>query len=223
MKLTVREAAALLGAEEERVHDWIEGESLPAQRIRGQYRINRTELLEWATEHDVAVAPRAFARDDDPANAPSLADALRAGGIHYRVAGGALPEVLRNIVALLPLDDDADRDLLLHFILAREGLGVAAVGHGIAIPHVRTPIVLSAAGSTAALAFLVDPLPIKSPDDAPVDTLFFLICPTVHAHLAMLAKLAFCLRAPAVRDALRRRADADEIVRIVAETESAER
>jgi len=35
----------------------------------------------------------------------------------------------------------------------------------------------------------------------------------------MLAKLAFCLRAPAFRDALRRRASADEILRIAAETE----
>jgi PTS system nitrogen regulatory IIA component len=222
LKLSVREAAALLGAEEERVHDWIEDDGLPAQRIRGQYRINRTELLEWATEHDIAVAPRAFARDDDPADVPSLADALRAGGIHYRVAGGELSEVLRNIIALLPLDDDADRDLLLHFLLARDALGVAAIGDGIAIPHVRTPIVLSATGSTAALAFLVEPLPIPSPDEKPVDTLFFLICPTVHAHLAMLAKLAFCLRAPAVRDALRRRAGADEILGVVAETERGE-
>ena len=83
----------------------------------------------------------------------------------------------------------------------------------------RTPIVLSSSGSTAALAFLIDPLSIPAPDQQPVDTIFFLICPTVHAHLAMLAKLAFCLRAPAFRDALRRRAPADEILRLAAEAE----
>ena len=62
MKLTIPEAATLLGANEERVRDWIEDDGLPAQRIRGQYRINRTELLEWATEHDIALRPHVFAR-----------------------------------------------------------------------------------------------------------------------------------------------------------------
>jgi nitrogen PTS system EIIA component len=220
LKLTVPEAATLLESSEERVRDWIEDGGLPAQRIRGQYRINRTELLEWATEHDIALAPRVFDRSDDAESASSLADALRAGGIHFRVPGGELESVLRNIIDLLPLDDDADRDTLLHFLIAREALGLAAIGDGIAIPHVRTPIVLSSTGSTAALAFLIDPLAIPAPDDKPIDTLFFLICPTVHAHLAMLAKLAFCLRAPAFREALRLRASADEILRIAAETEA---
>lgn len=219
MKLSVQEAAALLGADEEHVHDWIEEDSLPAQRIRGQYRINRTELLEWATEHDITLAPRLFARSEDPDGVPSLADALRAGGIHFKVPGGELATVLRNIIALLPLEDDADRDTLLHFLIARGALAVAPIGDGIAIPQVRMPIILAASGSTAALAFLIEPLAIPAPDGRPVDTLFFLICPTVHAHLAMLAKLAFCLRAPELRDALRRRAPAEEILRIATETE----
>jgi PTS system nitrogen regulatory IIA component len=162
-----------------------------------------------------------FSRSEEDAESePSRADALRAGGIHFRVPGRDLESVLRNILELLPLDDDIDRDTLLHILMARDGLGVAAIGDGIAIPHVRTPIVLSSSGSTAALAFLVDPLNIPAPDEHPVDTLFFLICPTVHAHLAMLARLAFCLRAPQLRDALRRRASAEEIVRAAAEAEA---
>ena len=219
MKLTVQEAAALLGSNSERVQDWIEEDGLPAQRIRGQYRINRSELMEWATAHDITLAPRVFARAEDPKDVPSLAEALRAGGVYFEVAGGELEGVLRNIIGLLPLDDDVDRDTLLHFLIAREDLGVVAIGDGIAIPHVRTPIILSETGSTAALAFLIDPLTIAAPDGRPIDTIFFLICPTVHAHLAMLAKLAFCLRAPVFRETLRRRAPAAEILRIAAETE----
>ena len=219
MKLSVQEAARVLGAVEERVYDWIEEGGLPAQRIRGQYRINRTELLEWATEHQIAVSPRAFAGTDDPVDVPTLSNALRAGGIHYRVSGGELQTVVRSIIALLPLEDDVDREMLLQVLIARDALGVAAIGDGIAIPHVRTPIVLSSSGSTAALAFLIDPLSLPFPDEKPIDTIFFLVCPNVHSHLAMLAKLAYCLRAPAFRTALRNRATADEILRIAAETE----
>lgn len=114
MKLTVPEAATLLGANQERVYDWIEDDGLPAQRIRGQYRINRAELLEWATEHDITLRPGVFARSEDPESAPSLADALRAGGIHFGIPGGPMENVLRAIIDLLPLDDDVDRDTLFH-------------------------------------------------------------------------------------------------------------
>ena len=96
---------------------------------------------------------------------------------------------------------------------------MVAIGDGIAIPNVRTPIILASSESIAAVAFFIQPLQLSAPDEQPVDTLFFLICPTVHAHLAMLAKLAFCLRVPTFRETLRRRAPAAEILRIAAEVE----
>ena len=127
MKLTVSEAASLLGSAEERVYDWIEEAELPAQRIRGQYRINRTDLLEWATEHNIGVSPRAFRQDR---GTPSLAEALRAGGVHHRIEGSDLETILRNIVALLPLADSDDREMLLQILLARHTLGVTPVADG---------------------------------------------------------------------------------------------
>jgi PTS system nitrogen regulatory IIA component len=216
MRLTVEEAAALLAADPERVYDWIEEGGLPAQRIRGQYRINRTEMLEWATERGIAVAPQAFAPAEEE-QGPSLADALRSGRVHYGVPGGDRATVTRSLIALLPLEDEADRDTVLQFLAARDALGVTAVGGGIAIPHVRMPIVLSPSGFTALLAFLDGPVDLPSPDGTPIDTLFFLVSPTVHAHLALLASLAFCLKKPAFREVLRRRAPAEEIIRAAEE------
>jgi PTS system nitrogen regulatory IIA component len=216
VKLTVSEAASLLGSPEERVYDWIEEKELPAQKIRGQFRINRSDLLEWATEHDITVAPRAFRQER---GTPSLADALRAGGVHHRIEGSDLETILRNIVAVLPLADDADREMLLHILLARHSLGVTPVGEGIAIPHVRTPIILAPVDAVLALSFLTTPLDLQAPDKQPIDTFFLLICPTIHVHLAMLAKLAFGLKDQAFRAAVRRRGPAEEIVQIAAALE----
>ncbi len=42
----------------------------------------------------------------------------------------------------LPLPEAIDRDLLLRLFLAREALASTAVGDGIALSHVRNPIVL---------------------------------------------------------------------------------
>lgn len=215
MKLTIGEAATLLGAGDERVHAWIESAELPAQKIRGEYRINRTDLLEWATEHDIGVAPRAFRER----GTPSLAAALRAGGVHAGVPGSDLPTVLRHIVSRLPLADDSDRDTLLHILLGRGALGLTAVGDGIAIPQVRTPIVLAPSIAVLALWFLTAPIELNAPDGRPVDTFFLLISPTVHVHLSMLAELTFALKNDEFRGAVRSRRSEDDIVRIAAALE----
>lgn len=217
MKLTISEAAALLGSDEDRVYEWIEESALPAQKIRGQYRINRTDLLEWATEHDIGVSPRAFSR----AGGPTLAEALRAGGVHHRIEGSDVPTVLRNIVALLPLEVPGDREMLLEILLARDALGVTPVGDGIAIPHVKAPIILAPTDAVLALSFLTTPLDLRAPDGDLIDTFFLLICPTIHVHLAMLAKLAWGLKDETFRAAVRRQAPAEEIIRIATALEGA--
>jgi len=206
MKLTATEAASLLGVSDKKVYAWIEELALPAQRIQGQYRINRAELLEWATENGIAVSPRAFRQERE---APSLAEAIRAGGVHDAVPSPDLETALRNIVAQLPVSDDADREMLLEVLLAHDSSGVAPVGDGIAIPHVRTPIILAAAGAVASLSFLTEPIDLDAPDGRAVDTFFFLICPTVHSHLAMLARLAHALRDERFRAAVRNRVPAE--------------
>ena len=203
MKITVGEAATLLGADAERVQNWIEDAELPAQKVRGEYRINRTDLLEWATEHNVGVAPRAFRGDRAT---PSLAATLRAGGVHENVPGHDLASVLRYVVARLPLADDSDRDTLLHILLGRGALGLSDVGDGIAIPQVRTPIVLAPSIAVLSLWYLRPPLEFSS--------FFLLISPSVHVHLAMIAKLTFALTNGAFRDAVKRRAGEDELVRV---------
>jgi PTS system nitrogen regulatory IIA component len=212
MKISVAEAASLLGSTRERVLSWIEDGGLPAQHLRGEYHLNRTEILEWATEHGVAIAPRAFARVPGENRDPSVGEALRSGGIHYGVPAPDVGTALRKIVGRLPLEDPADRETLLQIILARRALGMTPVGDGIAIPHVRTPIILSPAGAVLSLAFLEHPLDLGAADRRAIDTFFFLVSPTVQGHLAMLSRLAYCLRAAVFRDAVMRRLPAAEIL-----------
>src|SRR5450755_3596651 len=120
MRVTVREAAALLKAPEAQVYAWIESGDLPAYRINDQYRINRSELLEWATEHDLQVAPALFHEAEEDERIPSVAESLERGGVHHDVAGATREEALRSIIALLRLDDDRDRETLLQILLARD-------------------------------------------------------------------------------------------------------
>ena len=143
---------------------------------------------------------------------PSLSQALEEGGIHYGVRGTDTLSVLGKVVTLLNLPPQIDQDFLLQVLLAREALGTTAIGEGIAIPHVRNPILLHVASPAITLCFLQSPIDFKAVDGRPVDILFTLISPTARTHLHLLAKLAYALRDGRFKAVLRQQATPAEIL-----------
>lgn len=211
----------MLSVSEKTIYRWINQGRLPAYRVGEQYRFNRSELLEWATAQRLNVSPDMFAEPESAETPqPSLLDALRAGGVFYRVEGRDKAAVLQSVVSLMPLPDDVDREFLLRVMLARESLGSTGIGDGIAIPHVRNPIVLHVARPMVTLVFLEQPIDFAALDGKPVGVLFNVISPTVRAHLHLLSRLAFVLREPQTRDALQRQASREEIYRCIEQVES---
>lgn len=201
MKLKVKDAAELLQVSEKTIYRWIAQEKLPMHQVNGQYRFNRAELLEWATVKRIPVSPKMMEEPED-AFIPSLEEALRAGGVYYRIEGNDKDSVLRSVVNILSLPDEVDREFLFQVLLARESLGSTAVGDGIAIPHVRNPITLHVTKPLMALCFLETPIDFHAIDGKPVHTLFTIVSPTIKAHLNLLSKLSFGLRSTAFASAV---------------------
>ncbi len=220
MQLSVTETAALLNVSEKVVYNWIKQDELPVHRINEQFRFNRAELLEWATARHLQISPDIFVEKSGGAPLPSLGNALRAGGVAYRVAGGDPPSVLRAIVDILKLPEEVDRGFLYQVLLAREELGSTGVGDGIAIPHVRNPVVLHVPHPTVTLCFLEHPISFKAVDGQPVGILFMLISPTVRAHLHLLSRLAFVLRQQDFKAVLKRQAPREELMRALESAEA---
>ncbi|MDD4891992.1 MAG: PTS sugar transporter subunit IIA [Phycisphaerae bacterium] len=219
MKLGVRDAARLLEVSEKTIYRWISQQRLPAYRVADQYRFNRAELLEWATREQIPVSPQILAEDDD-GPAPSLFDALKSGGVFYRLGGGDKPSVLRSVVEVMPLPDEVDREFLLQVLLARESMGSTGIGDGIAIPHVRNPIVLHIPRPMVSLCFLETPIEFGAIDGRPVHTLFAIVSPTVKAHLGLLSRLAFALRSGPFAEAVRGQAMREEILKRAGELDA---
>jgi PTS system nitrogen regulatory IIA component len=212
MQLSVKEAANLLNVPDETVYRWIRQGEIPCHTVNDQTRFNRTDLLEWATARSIQISPAFFtANATERAVLPRLSDALKAGGIAYRVGGTDQPSVLRSIVGLLKLPDGVDREFIYQILQARESLGSTGVGDGIAIPHVRNPVVLHVSQPTVTLCFLETPIDFGAVDGNPVNTLFTLISPTIKIHLHVLSRLGYVLRDPAFKSALKRQAPADEL------------
>lgn len=216
MQLTVKEVARLLSVSERQVYRWMEKEDLPVHKVGGTYRLNRTELLEWATTRNIKISPEIFQLpDENGERLPTLSEALRAGGIHYGIPGADKTAILKEIVKKLPLTKNAERELLLGALLAREALGTTALGGGIAIPHVRNPIVASVKKPAILLCFLENPIDFGALDGAPVRVLFTMVSPTVRIHLHLLSKLAFMFGRTNLRQVLARAGKPEEIIAVI--------
>jgi nitrogen PTS system EIIA component len=222
MQLRIRDLTKLLNVAESTITRWIKQRGLPAQQVGGQYRVNRAELLEWATANRVRVSLELFDHlEADAEITPSLAEALEAGGIHYQLHDSSKDRALRALVQVLPLPGGVDRELLLRLFLAREASASTAIGDGIAIPHVRNPIVLHVSQPMITLAFLAHPVEFGALDGKSVHVLFSIISPTTRSHLQLLSRLSFALHDDGLRAAVIRQAPREEILQEVRRVEAA--
>lgn len=212
MQLTVREVAKYLNVTEKTVYRWISEGRMPHHQVDGQYRFNRTELLEWAQQQNLKVSTAIYRRDNIDRPIPTIAEALEAGGIHHRLPGHDKTSVLRAMVDVLPLPDRVDRDMLYEILLVRERMGSTGIGRGIAIPHVRSPIVMAVVSPMISLFFLENRIDFAAPDGQPVRTLISMISPSVQLHAHMLARTASLIKDQGFFSALDRQAPTAEIL-----------
>jgi PTS system nitrogen regulatory IIA component len=209
MKVNVREAARLLSVSESEVYRWVDDGEIPFLFVNHHPLFNREELLEWATARRMMLSPELF---EDEGQHAQLAPALEQGGVHHDVGGTDIPSTLAAVVACLPIEDEEERDEILEIMAAREQEASTGIGGGIAIPHVRNPIVFAGRPPVIALCFLDHSVPFAAIDGKPVTTVFAMMTPTVRAHLQLLSHLSHALHDDAFVAALQRRANAATIL-----------
>ena len=213
MQLTLRQAATYLGVSESVVRRWIGERGLPVHEANERLYLNGVELWEWAVEQGLPVSRSLLEHARRaPDEMPPLSALLRAGGIVYDIEAAEKGELLRAFVARLPLPPEQDRATLVSVLEAREAMGSTGIGDGIAIPHVRNPIVLHIEQPFVMLGLLRHAVEFDAMDGKPVHALFMVVSPTVPVHLRILAQLGFVLRDTVLRELLHQRAPADAIL-----------
>lgn len=221
MQLTPREAASYLGVTEAVLRRWIAQRELPVHRANEREYLNAVEVWEWAVEHNVAVSRSLLDRARrNPDELPPMSELLRRGGIVHDLPGTDTPGALRALVQHLPLPAEIDRDFLFSILEAREAMGSTGIGDGIAIPHVRNPIVLQVEAPFVTLCLLRQAVDFGAIDGQPVHALFVVVSPTVPGHLRALAQLGFLLRDDVLRGLLRDRAPEHAIMTRIVHLES---
>src|SRR5262245_40239997 len=136
MQLSLREAAAFLNVSEGTVRRWISSRGLPVHRAHERLHCNAVELWEWALENGLPVSKRLLerARRTPDTAPPPLSALMERGGCFRDIAVRSKALVLREIVKVLPLPGDVDREFLATVLEAREAMGSTGIGDGIAIP-----------------------------------------------------------------------------------------
>ncbi len=122
-------------------------------------------------------------------------------------------EVLEMAADLLACRQ-AGADDLRASLQAREKLGSTAIGHGIAIPHGRSPTLEAPRGVLLRLQPAVD---FNASDGQSVDLVFAMAVPDhyTHQHLMLLSELAECFSDPHFRSALRDAPDAQSMRKLL--------
>ena len=213
MQITLRQAAVYLGVDESQLRRWIKDRDLPVHRVNERLHLNAIEVWEWAVEHGVPASRKLLEEAQrSPEEVPPLSALLEWGGVHRDVEGDDKSAVFAAIVQRLPLSPEVDRDFLLAVLDAREAMGSTGVGDGIAIPHVRNPILLHVDQPSVSLCLLQKAVEFDAIDRKPVHALFVVVSPSVPAHLKILAQLGFILRDGELRALLARRAPTSEIL-----------
>ncbi|MDO8580505.1 MAG: PTS sugar transporter subunit IIA [Candidatus Omnitrophota bacterium] len=213
MELTINDIVKIFAVSEERVNNWIEKKNMPCIKANEQYRFNYIELLDWALQKKINLTPEILTLGDrENYSSDSLYQAIKNGHIYYDIPGDSREEVLKAIVDLLPLPPKLNRKSLWQMLVAREEMMSTSVGNGVAIPHVRNPVILQMEHPSITLCFLKKPVDFKAIDGKPVFILFTILSPSVKKHLAILSRLAFCLQNAKLKQYLHAKATQEQIL-----------
>jgi nitrogen PTS system EIIA component len=212
MQLTFRDIETAFEIDEQALYQWINNRGMPAVKANDQYYFNSVEILEWALKNRIALTPGALklCEKDRPGSAV-FTQALMRGGVHVGVQGQRREDVLEKVLDFLALPGHIQRAPLKEMLLSREQTGTTGIGNGLAIPHVKHPVILAGVEPVVGLFFLEHPVDFAAFDGELVHTLFVILTGSFKGHLSLLSRLAFCLQDEGIRAAIGCRASSADI------------
>src|SRR5687767_10593297 len=118
-----------------------------------------------------------------------LRDFFSEDAIKLELEGNTKDEILKELIALLGLDDKSE-GMLFKMLKRRENLGSTGIGRGIAIPHCRSLVVSRLRVAFGRKSQGVD---FKAIDEKPVFFFFLIVAPPLEVsnqYLPVLGKIA---------------------------------
>ncbi|HNR68147.1 MAG TPA: PTS sugar transporter subunit IIA [bacterium] len=218
MDLKIKDIVDYLQVSEKTVYRWIKEKKIPCYRIHHQYRFSRAEINEWILSNKIELSSKAL--DLTLAKRPTnFADLLQKGGVHTGIEGRTVIEVLQNAIKSIPNPESIDPEQISSALVNREQMMSTAIGHGIAIPHPRTPLITNIEDASISVCYLQQPVDFGALDSQPVHTLFILLTFSPKRHLEVLAKISYLCQMEDFRALLEVQATQKELLAFVRDQE----
>lgn len=150
---------------------------------------------------------------------PGLTALLKRGGGFCPVSGTNPQELLTNLIRGLTLPRSVDAGVLLEAVLEREALMSTAIGHGIALPHPRNPLISAPGEQFVTIAYAGQDLDWNALDGKPVHTVILIVSASAKLHLHTLSRINFFCHQEPFRELLRNRVSRDDFIRAIEEAE----
>jgi len=149
-----------------------------------------------------------------------LTDLLTIDRIRIPLEGGTKEDLLRELVSIVTAADGIqDEEAVLRAVKERESILSTGIGHGVAIPHGKSPSVpeLRMAAGRAAT-----PVDFDALDGQPVALFFLLVGPETAAgpHIKALSRISRLVRRDDVRDRLIAARSAAEFLKALQDAEA---
>lgn len=221
--MSLDELARHIGMDAREVKRLADKGVLPGQLIAGEWRFNRSALLDWMqremhTLGDEHIRNLERATADVP-DQTLLASLIPTEAVEMNLPARSKASVLRELVNVVDRTHLLyDREALIQALEEREALCSTALPLGLAFPHPRRPLPLATAEPLVCIARVPAGVPFGAPDGELTD-LFVLVCShDERQHLHVLARLAL-LFASDLRDQLRELDDSAAALALIVETE----
>ncbi|MBN2544731.1 MAG: PTS sugar transporter subunit IIA [Spirochaetes bacterium] len=216
MDLKIKDLVELFKLSEKTIYRWIKEKKIPAYRINHQFRFSKSEINEWILKNKIKVSDK-FLELQTSIQPVNLIDLLNKGGFFYKIEGKSVNDVINNAINIIPLPDNINKNDLESLLLERERMMSTSIGHGIAVPHPRNPIITEIENARISVCFLKNSIDFKSMDNELVHTLFIILTANPKRHLEVLAKISFLCRQDDFRELLKKHAPKKRIISYIEE------
>ena len=194
--LTLSEAASYLKLAERTIHRMIQRTEIPCARVGGQWRFVKAVLDDWLISR-MQVLPRnelepllqltdGIVRLAPMIDTNSVVDTIEPGSPKTVLTQLIEPLVTRGIIR--------NAGPFVTSLLAREKLSSTALGHGVAVPHVRRPGDNIEGLPPVVLGICRAGVDFNTPDDMPVHFFFLLGTTSEVVHLRLLKRITILFR-----------------------------
>ncbi len=218
MNLKISDICEILNVPEKTVNQWIKEQKIPYYQINKQYRFNEAEINEWILRNNYPVTEKILLlrMTQKPV---VLKELLMTGGFYYEIEGTDLQAIFRHTLTKIQLPEGLDEEWFLSTLMEREEIMPTAVGHGIAFPHPRSPLISSVSNECIYTIFLKNPLPCSAADGLPLNTLFIIVSSNPKRHLEILSKLSLLCSQDSFRHLLAKKSEAVKILDFIEKQE----